>query len=83
MKTFDEIKNELAIEKGWKSFKELYSLMPITELFWKEVCRRAQIECARETLQKAETMAILRGWKTDMPISDLKITDEANIKLIQ
>lgn len=51
MKTLIEIKNEVAKENGFEDWVLVVDSMRDPQL-WPEVCRRAQLECARETLQK-------------------------------
>ena len=84
-RTLQEIKDEVANEicnASWKYFTSSASQSTI-ELAQDRVCRRAQLEACTLTLQKAETIAIIRGCITDMPISDLKITSESNIVIIE
>lgn len=63
MKTLDELKNEVAKEYGYESWNEWGRALsePYGRSYpvkaWEEVCRRAQLECARETLKEASKKA--------------------------
>lgn len=84
MKTLLEIQNEVAKEFGYEQWHD-----NVANHLWPEVCRRAQLECARETLKEASEKAIIRSdWNhahhEGTPYIDKNsILDEANIKLIQ
>lgn len=78
-KTLLEIQNEVAKEYNNMLWSDLH-LYETRNKLWPEVCRRAQLECARETLKEASKKAELIHCGNKMKEA---ITDEANIKLIQ
>ena len=59
--TLEEIKDQVAKEKEYSSWSTLETMLKrngVTENpFWPEVCRRAQLECGRLTLEKAAKKA--------------------------
>lgn len=83
-KTLLEIKNEVANEwfaKNSPISQEKFRIFDFLHTYtqhelWPEVCRRAQLECARETLKLAETNHRLYPQEFDF-------MNEENIKLIQ
>ena len=77
MKTLLEIQNEVAKEFGYEQWHD-----NVANHLWPEVCRRAQLECARETLKEASENARTMGTHP-VVIDKASIKSEANIKLIQ
>lgn len=80
--TLQEIRNQVAKDFGYKSFEQCYDMNNVffVKQFLEEVCRRAQLECATETLKEASEKAELIHCGNKMKEA---ITNEANIKLIQ
>lgn len=83
MKTLLEIKNEVAIQVYNQNWMDVELIC--TASLWPEVCRRAQLECAMETLKEAANNVKPRySFKEESYVIDkTSITDESNIKLIQ
>lgn len=95
--TLQEIKDQITNERHWPSFDNLQDKFQLQ--LWPEVCRRAQLECARETLEAAaENVQTVEtdimtdkqyfngapaGYDTYLSVDKASITNEANIKLIQ
>ena len=82
--TLEEIKDQVAKERGWSSWNDVWSptgiKAQILDLMWPEVCRRAQLECARLTLEKAA--AGIDFDNSEGLIFEL-ITDPSNIVLLK
>ena len=80
--TLEEIKDQVAKEKGWINWDELSILVPNhrESVYWPEVCRRAQLECGRLTLEKAA--AGIDFDNSEGLILEL-ITDPSNIVLLK
>ena len=97
MKTLKIIQDEVAREShgkysedaGWSDFTE-----EVQFKLWPEVCRRAQLECARETLieasEKATTELLIpiedgcRDFKNSYyVVNKSSINNEDNIKLVE
>lgn len=88
MKTLLEIQNEVANKLYNQNWMDVELIC--TASLWPEVCRRAQLECARETLIEAANNARVKYAGTvgtykgsGRTIVEESITNEANIKLIQ
>lgn len=88
MKTLLEIQNEVARENnplavGWKTLMEAAQ-----NKYWPEVCRRAQLECGRATLETAAEKASalidedIKGNCFPVIIKS-SITSESNIVIIE
>lgn len=79
MKTLIEIQNEVIKEHYSTSFNwNDYNAIAQCSV-WPEVCRRAQLECARETLKEASINVSLHEGEIDYRT----ITDDSNIKLVE
>lgn len=88
MKTLLEIKNEIVRKRYNTGLVWDDISLQIQTRLWPEVCRRAQLECARETLKEASNKAtafIDENLKGDCfpVIVKSSITDEGNIKLVE
>ena len=80
MKTLKEIQDEVSgetLEIFWKGLSPLEK-----NDLWPEVCRRAQLECGKATLEKASKNASNHaGW--NHVVDPSTITDEDNIVIIK
>jgi len=99
-RTLQEIKDEVAKEwidsfdKSGK-YNKWKNLSPANEIkLWPEVCRRAQLECGRATLEKAKEHATINGDRRIeiyisgrasilLGVDESSITSESNIVIIE
>ena len=89
MKTLKEIQDEIAIENGFTSWRTLSGRLEKIGahrqqigVFWSEVCRRAQLECGKATLDKAAKKAVTYNEDNQL-INTESITSEENIVIIK
>jgi hypothetical protein len=74
MKTLQEIQEEVAIEKGYKSWMEVW---PSNEYdLWPIICERAQFEACKATLEKAAD-------KFSHPVHRGEVLHQSNIVIIK
>jgi hypothetical protein len=87
-RTLQEIKDELAIELNWENYHDFihnHSIVEVNE-FINEVCRRAQLECGRATLEQAShklTGVIDTQKAFELGFTKTKFTSESNIVIIE
>lgn len=78
--TLEEIKDIVAKEKGWINWDELSILVPNhrESVYWPEVCRRAQLESGRLTLEKAAGR--VEEYFLDSGLSSIRYEVSDNVK---
>ena len=85
MKTLEEIKNEIAIERAYDSWNDLAFWnnrnIVYIELIMDEVAKRYAKEVAIASLEKASENAKLKTFSTKKMVDKSSITNEENIVL--
>ena len=84
--TLEEIQNHVAVEYGFKNVVNLTSHKKsisnaVLRSYINEVCRRAQLESGRLTLEKAAENAMTNF--NNLTISKESITDPSNIVILK